>query len=492
MPSLPTPSRGNFDGTAAYLLEQAGADMQKVSDPRESFGVCDKDIRAVCTKLVATFLAGAAIAGVAIAAAPAASFAQARGDQYMTSGHRNAHARHRVRTRTTTAASSVPMPRQKPGPAKVDAKQAPSQPAPPATRPEFSAADAAAAQIPGMADARFFADSIPDFQRALPAKPGPWLVLSTGGEEGAYGAGFLNGWLQSGTRPEFSVITGVSTGALMATYTFAGPQFTEDLHQVYTTISATDIFEVATTPESLVDTWPLAKMIDKRVTPEMLAAIAAEHQKGRRLFVLTTDLDAGRTVIWNMGAIAAHGGDAALKLFRQVLLAAASVEGMFPPVYITAEANGHQFQEMHGDGGAMGPLFFGPEAYLAPGSPLKLPATDLYVIFNGKLTTEFYMPSRTTAAILGRTIGLALKAGGRLQIALAGIAAQKAGIGFKLTYVTDSFDQVGRGLFDPKYMNALYDFGVAQGRREDRFEKGLPVAPPATPAGGPAAPTAPK
>jgi hypothetical protein len=228
-------------------------------------------------------------------------------------------------------------------------------------------------------------------------------------------------------------------------------------------------------------------MIDQRVTPDMLVAVAGEYKKGRRLFIVTTDLDAGRPVVWNMGAIAAHGGDAALKLFRQVLLASASVEGMFPPVYITVEANGRQFQEMHADGGVQGPLFFGPEAYLAPGSPLKLPATDLYVIVNGKLSAEFYMPSRTTAGILGRAIGLALKAGGRLQIALAGVAAQKAGIGFNLTYVGDSFTQVGRGLFDPKYMNALYDFGFARGRGDDRFHKGLPTAPPASPAPSPTA-----
>jgi hypothetical protein len=331
-----------------------------------------------------------------------------------------------------------------------------------------------------MPDARFFSDAVPDFQRALPSEPGPWLILSTGGEEGAYGAGFLNGWLQTGTRPQFSAITGVSTGALMATYVFAGPQFAEDLHQVYTTISATDIFEVAATPESLVDSWPLAKMIDKRVTPEILAAVAAEYKKGRRLFVLTTDLDAGRTVVWNMGAIAAHGDDAALKLFRQVLLAASSIEAFFPPVFITVEANGHRFQEMHGDGGVLGPLFFGPEVYLVPGSPLKLPATELYVIFNGKLTTEFSETSRTTAGILGRTIGLALKAGGRLQLALAAVAAQRAGIPLNLTSVPDTFDQVGRGLFDPKYMNALYDLGVSRGRSDHRFPKDLMMpAPPA-------------
>jgi len=449
------------------------------------------------------------IAGVAIGVGPSHAYAQSHDERFAAAGeatpaaHRTTHARRRVRAAAN--APSVPLPRQKPGAKKSETKktdtkkiettkQAPGRKPQPPARIEFTAADEAVAQIPGMPDARFFADVLPDFQRALPPQEGPWLILSTGGEEGAYGAGFLNGWLQAGNRPQFAVITGVSTGALMATYVFAGPQFADELHQVYTATSATDIFEVAATPESLVDTWPLAKMIDKRVTPELLAAIAAEHQKGRRLFILTTDLDAGRTVVWNMGAIAAHGGDAALKLFRQVLLASASVEGMFPPVYITVEANGRQFQEMHADGGVKGPLFFGPEAYLMPGSPLKLPATGLYVIVNGKLSTQFYVVSRTTAAILGRSIAVALTAGGRLQLALAGIAAQKAGIGFNLTYVADSFDQVGRGLFDPKYMNALYDFGFAEGRGDNRFHQGLPMPAPPSPAvhAGTTGETAPK
>jgi hypothetical protein len=449
----------------------------------------------VRTRFAAILLAGATIAGLAIAAMPGHSFAQSRDDSAGTASeqrpaaHRTARGRHRARA---TNAPDVPVPRQKPGDDKTETRKTEAKAAQPPARPEFTAADEAVAQIPGMPDARFYADSVPDFQRALPAKEGPWLILSTGGEEGAYGAGFLNGWLQSGSRPEFSVITGVSTGALMATYVFAGPQFAEELHQVYTNVSATDIFEVAATPESLVDTWPLAKMIDQRVTPQMLAAVAAEYKKGRRLLVLTTDMDAGRPVVWNMGAIAAHADDAALKLFRQVLLASASVEGMFPPVYITVEANGRQFQEMHADGGVQGPLFFGPEAYLMPGSPLKLPATELYAIMNGKLSTEFYMPSRTTAGVLGRAIALALKAGGRLQIALAGLAAQKAGIGFNVTFIDDTFTQVGRGLFDPKYMNALYDFGLAQGRGNNRFHHGLalpsaPQAPASLPSSTPTA-----
>src|SRR5262249_11048121 len=160
-----------------------------------------------------------------------------------------------------------------------------------------------------------------------------------------------------------------------------------------------------------------------------------------------------------------------------------------PQVYITVEANGREFQEMHGDGGATGPLYFGPEAYLAPGSPLRFPSTGIYAIFNGKLTTEFYLPSRTTAAILGRSIGIALKAGGRLQLALAGLAAQKADIPFNVTYVDEGFDQVGRGFFDPKYMNALYDYGLAQGRGDNRFRKGPPAPTTATPTASTGAPS---
>jgi Patatin-like phospholipase len=424
----------------------------------------------VRTRLTGLFLAGIAIASLAVALSGVGSLAQSVGPMQV---------RQTPRTSGTTTAAA---PRRKPASKKSASKQSPPAPADKLSRIEFTQAEDAVARLPGMpADVRLWGDSAAEFQRALPSEPGAWLILSTGGEEGAYGAGFLNGWAETGTRPQFSVITGVSTGALMATYTFAGGRYDEELHQVYTTISATDVFEVATTPESLSDDWPLGKTIDKRVTPEMLAAVAAEYQKGRRLFVVTTNLDAGRPMVWNMGAIAAQGGDAALKLFRQVLLAAASIEGMFPPVYITVEANGRQFQEMHGDGGASGPLYFGPEAYLAPTSPLRFPATGLYAIFNGKLTPEFYQPSRSTAGILGRSIGVALKAGGRMQLALAGVAAQKAGIPLEVTYVDEGFAQVGRGLFDPKYMNALYDYGVAQGRRENRFHKGPPTSTAASP-----------
>jgi len=149
----------------------------------------------------------------------------------------------------------------------------PKQPEQP-SRPDFTVDDQAVAIIPGIPDARFWADSEKDFLAALPATPGPWLALSTGGGDGAFGAGLLNGWTESGKRPEFSVVTGVSTGALMAPYAFIGSAQDAGLKRAYTEYNAGDIFEDVKTPESLVDTWPLKRLIAKEVTPELLAKVA--------------------------------------------------------------------------------------------------------------------------------------------------------------------------------------------------------------------------
>jgi hypothetical protein len=446
----------------------------------------------VRTRFAALLLAGVGLAAGAIVAAPGHSYGQSQRREATTNGPQIGRGLFRGGTQVPLAyAAVVPLPKHKPADKKAASKQPPNKPTK-LERPPFTAAEEAVAQIPDLPGARFWADSTADFERSLPPQEGPWLILSTGGEEGAYGAGFLKGWTESGTRPQFAAVTGVSTGALMAVYAFAGPKYDEELHTSYTTITASDIFEVGATPESLTDTWPLGQLINKRVTPGLLADVAAEYKKGRRLFVMTTNLDAGRTVVWDMGVLAARGGEAALKLFGQVLLASASVPGVFPPVYIRVEANGRQFEEMHADGGVNGPLFFGPESYLLPGSPKRLPATGLYVIVNGKLTADFYMPDRNTAAILGRSITLALKTGGRLELVLAGLAAQRAGIGFNLTYVDSDFEQIGRGLFDPTYMNALYEYGVAQARAENRFHSGVLPAGNPTASGGPSVESAPK
>jgi predicted acylesterase/phospholipase RssA len=380
----------------------------------------------------------------------------------------------------------------------VRAKKAPAKPtvAPPGAaaqqsklppRTPFTAADDAVAAIAGMPDARFWADSVPDFEKALPPQPGPWLILSTGGSDGAFGAGLLNGLSAAGNRPDYAVVTGVSTGALMAPFAFAGPKYDEALKDAYTKITAADIFEVGSTGESFIDSWPLKELIAKQITPQLLADIAAAYQAGRRLFVVTTDLDAQRSVVWNMGAIAAHaadktGGDAALNLFRTVLLASGSIPGAFPPVLIDVEGNGKHFAEMHVDGGVGGQFFVAPPAMLASTSTDRIPASQLYIVVNSALQPDFQVVDRSTPIILSQAVGMAVQVDLRLMLDRTFVAAKNAGVGFNAATIPADFNAPSRGPFDPNYMKALFDVGFAQGKSAAAFATSPPPypAPPAT------------
>jgi predicted acylesterase/phospholipase RssA len=353
------------------------------------------------------------------------------------------------------------------------AKNAPGVAAPAQTkpaRPPFSLEDEADALVLGLPDARAWGDSEEEFARLLPKVDGPWLALSGGGSDGAYAAGLLTGLTQTGKRPDFAVVTGASIGALIAPYAFLGPRYDEELRNQFSTITAGDVFEDRPTVDSLTDSWPLGRTIDKRVTPQLLADIAAEHARGRRLFVVTTNLDAGRRVIWNMGAIAARGDEAALKLFRAVLLASASIPGVFPPVLIDAQSHGKPVQELHNDGTITAPFFIAPETTLAGTGTVRLPTKQIYVIANAKLTQQFDMTTMLTAAVLGRSISLALQSGLRTELLLTLAAAQKQGITVNVGQIGPEFEHPSRGIFDPDYMKALFDFGVEQAKQGKAFE----------------------
>jgi hypothetical protein len=337
------------------------------------------------------------------------------------------------------------------------------------TRPDFTADDQAVAVIPGIPDARFWADSEKDFLAALPTTPGPWLALSTGGGDGAFGAGLLNGWSETGKRPEFSVVTGVSTGALMAPYAFIGPSQDPGLKRAYTEYNAGDIFEDVRTPESLVDTWPLKRLIGKEVTPELLVQIAEQYKRGRRLFVATTNLDAQRGVIWNMGAIAAKGDEASLELFRNILRASTAIPGLFPPVLIDVEANGKKTQEMHADGGLTAQIFVAPESMLNTASTTKIPASELYLIANSRLNPEFQTTERSLIFVLGHAIAVGVQSMLRINLDRAYAAAKRNNIPFYLSYPALAADQQGKGAFDPEFMKDLFQSGVARGRGEHPF-----------------------
>jgi hypothetical protein len=365
-------------------------------------------------------------------------------------------------------------------PAAGEKKAASSDQQPPPRVP-FTAADDAVATIPGMPDVRFWADSTTDFINTLPAQPGPWLVLSSGGGDGAFGAGLLVGLGAAGNRPEYSVVTGVSTGALMAPFIFAGPHYDDTLRGNYTKLSAADVFEAGRTSESFVDSWPLKETIAKEITPTLLDDIAAEHRRGRRLFIATFNIDAERPVIWNMGAIAAHGGEDGLALFRTVLLASTAVPGAFPPVLIDVEANGKHFAELHVDGGIGGQFFVAPGPLLLPTSDFRLPATQLYVVINTGLERDFQVVDRFLPTILTQAVSAAVKIDTRLMVDIAYTVAKRSGVGFYVASIPPSFNAPSKGPFDPGYMGPLFQTGYEQGRSATPFSN----VPPSYPSGPP-------
>jgi len=293
--------------------------------------------------------------------------------------------------------------------------------------------------------------------------PAYFLAISGGGDNGAYGAGFINGWTASGTRPEFKVVTGISTGALIAPFAFLGPKYDYVLERVYTTTSQKDIFtkrgfKSLIWGDAAADTAPLATIIASYVTPEFLKEIAAEYAKGRILLVGTTNLDSLEPVIWNMGAIASSTDPGALKLFRSVLLASASIPGAFPPVMIDINVDGTPHQEMHVDGGTVTQVFLYPPSFRMDKSVER--KRVLYVIRNARLDADWASTERRTMTIAMRAIDSLTRTQGIGDLYRIYTTANRDGIDFNLTYIPPSFNTPHNEQFDTAYMQSLYKVGL--------------------------------
>jgi hypothetical protein len=318
--------------------------------------------------------------------------------------------------------------------------------------------------------ASFAQESEDDFPRAADGSVRyPHLALSGGGASGAFGAGFLNGWTTSGTRPVFKMVTGVSTGALMAPFAFLGPEYDSALREFYTTTRSSDIFTLGSilrqllAGEALADTGPLAALIERHVDAELLRHVADAHQRGRRLYIGTADLDARRFVVWNMGGIAASGRPEALELFRKVMLASASIPVAFPPVFFEVEAGGRRYDEMHVDGGVGFRVFldggvFRHSVFRERGG-LGVGSEDIFVIHNGQLYTVPDPIRRSLPAIALRvldTSGRAAVVGDLFRI--YGFARQE-GASFHWVTIPNDVSMNADETFDPVNMNMLYAVG---------------------------------
>ena len=290
------------------------------------------------------------------------------------------------------------------------------------------------------------------------------LVLSGGGAGGAFGAGALVGLSRRGTRPDFQIVTGVSAGALIAPLAFLGQDWDSQLTEAFSGAPTQHLMHAhwlgALFGDSVYRGEPLAQLVDRYVTDELLRAVASESQRGRLLLVATTDLDSEQTVFWNLGLIAEQGGARAKRLFRDVLVASASIPGVFPPVMIHVEQAGKSFEEMHVDGSAMAALFFIPDIGAILPNPLE-PLRDghVYVLINGTLRTPEATTRDQTFSILKRSAVATLQGGTRAAIEIAYSVAQRHGMSIAVTDIPDIYPFGGSLEFDMSKMRALFAYG---------------------------------
>lgn len=318
-------------------------------------------------------------------------------------------------------------------------------------------------------------DQIAAQQKAAGLSPNVrnFLAVSGGGSNGAFGAGLLSGWTKSGTRPEFTIVTGISTGSLIAPFAYLGPPYDELLTRAYTQISADDIFRrkhvlriIGST--SAADNTPLRQLVARYVTDQMVADIAVQNNRGRKLLVGTTNLDAGRPVVWDIGAIASSGVPGRTQLIQDILVASSSIPGVFPPVKIKVVADGQTFDEMHVDGGTSNQAFMFPSNFSVKQQDIKQNRNGikrtLYVIRNGKISQDYEMVKPRLASIVGRSISTLITTQGVGDLYRMYSNAKRDGIAFRAIWVPDSFTMQEPAPFDPAYMKALYKVGQEMGR----------------------------
>lgn len=354
-------------------------------------------------------------------------------------------------------------------------------------RQQYLVSDQVAAEVAGAPSIRFWGDaseaelkmmhmqSRGEYGATRPHKVRNILALSGGGSAGAFGAGLLAGWSDRGDRPSFDIVTGVSAGALIAPFAFVGPEYDDTLKMLFTS-GITEKLVKPYSPvrgllgASLMDGKPLESLIKGYVTPDFLGKIAEEHRKGRRLLVLTTNVDAQRPVIWDMGAIAASGTSSSLSLFCKVLEASASIPGVYPSVPITVESGGKTYSEMHFDGGTSSQVFFAPEVALVSDNPDLLSIAkdaNLYLVINNSLDPEFEVTKNSTFAMVGRAYSTFIKSHTRATINSAYSFTKSKRMAFHLSYVDEQVPYSATDPFNPEYMRRLYAIGRKRGSTGD-------------------------
>lgn len=297
------------------------------------------------------------------------------------------------------------------------------------------------------------------------------LAISGGGSSGAYGAGVINGWTKSGKRPNFDIVTGVSTGALIAVLTFAGPEYNGKLRELYTEQSNQTIYRkkgliAGLFSDSFYDYTPFKHQIQRVLDNKLLDKIAVEHRKGRRLYIATTNIDAGKLVVWDLGKLAASNRHNKLLRSQKIIRASAAVPGFFKPVYIKPR-NGVEIRQAHVDGSVKAPILIRNFMFDRPAKK-----KNLYVLLNSqmKLANAAKAVEPDLASISSKTISELLRGLLYKTVYQGYVTARNARSSFRMTYIPDEAKPIEFGLnFDSEKMRALYRLGVYEGANMTRW-----------------------
>jgi predicted acylesterase/phospholipase RssA len=288
------------------------------------------------------------------------------------------------------------------------------------------------------------------------------LALSGGGADGAFGAGALVGLTRSASRPQFSVVTGVSAGALIAPYAFLGPDWDAKLAEVYTSGRAEHLLQSrgfgALFGSSLYRGEPLRILVDRYATDELIQAVAHEASAGRLLLVATTDVNSGEAVVWDLGSIALNGGPGARALFRDVLVASASVPGLFPPVVIRVQEEQALYEEVHVDGTTTVP-FLMPLAFVEPSLGAGVRSTAVYIIVDGRLSEQRASIRLRARSILSRSVSAGLNHMIRTSLELAATDAELEGAKFQFAAIPADYPPLDPFDFRTPTMRSLFQYG---------------------------------
>jgi len=319
------------------------------------------------------------------------------------------------------------------------------------------------------------------------------LALSGGGPDGAFGAGLLAGWTERGDRPRFKTVSGVSTGAIIAVFAFLGPEHDGTLREIYTQYGSDDLFTPAiltglTGGTALLDTRRYRSLIERYITEAVVRDIAEAYREDRLLLVGTTNLDAARPVIWNIGAIAASGHPDARRLIHDVIQASSAIPAAFPPVLIPVEGpGGRRHDEMHVDGGATQQvMLFSPQIRsdlidAAVGAEVK---RSVHVVVNNKLQKPYAPVRPRLAAIAGKAASSLIGGSGSGDIYRIFAVAERDGIDLNVAAIPRDFDAEADAMFDPGYMRALYEVGYEAGLSGETWSANPPGYAPAPESGG--------